>query len=215
MQEKYPQCLSRNFHLHISAESDQYAFFDCSAYDREWLKRIISADSVPIVNSPSSSSSSPKWRAWTAAISTSPNGIASPPDDMPVGFLLAQIRNQGKKHRTQRSAVPGSKRRKCNDSADYYVELFWLLVDPAHRRRGLARQLCACLFQLCADGGEWAHASEFRLHVLAENTGAKRLYEEMGFTCTVLKRNYPEPSFQSWRMVKFNHGRRGAEANGM
>ena len=124
--------------------------------------------------------------------------------------MLAQIRNEGKKRRARQSTVPGPKRRKCSDSvstSNYYVELFWLLVDPAHRRRGLARQLCECLFQLCAAGGDWAHASEFRLHVIAENTSAKRLYEEMGFTSTVLKRNYPEPSFNSWRMVKINDGR--------
>ena len=133
---------------------------------------------------------------------------------MPVGFLLAQIRNEGKKRRARQNTVPGPKRRKCSHSrsastsasSNYYVELFWLLVDPAHRRRGLARRLCECLFQLCADGGDWAHVSEFRLRVIAENTSAKRLYEEMGFTSTVLKRNYPELSFNSWRMVKINDG---------
>ena len=159
-----------------------------------------------------SSSSSSKWRAWT---------VAEASHDMPVGFLLAQIRNEGKKRRARQSTVAGSKRRKRSHSAstlassNYYVELFWLLVDPAHRRRGLARQLCECLFQLCADGGDWAHASEFRLHVVAENTSAKRLYEEMGFTCTVLKRNYPEPSFNSWRMVKINDGHQVASQERM
>lgn len=86
-----------------------------------------------------------------------------------------------------------------------YVELFWVLVEPRFRRRGVGTRLFEALLAACADAStaSWSHgAAEVRLHVMQDNHAARAWYATLGFACTRLKRDYPEAGFASWRMVR-------------
>ena len=52
-----------------------------------------------------------------------------------------------------------------------------VLVDPAHRRRGLARQVVAALLEWGAERG----ATTAWLHVESDNAPAVELWEGIGF----------------------------------
>jgi [ribosomal protein S18]-alanine N-acetyltransferase len=61
-----------------------------------------------------------------------------------------------------------------------------MAVDPAHRRKGIGEKLMtAAMKQAKADG-----ATKARLHVEAQNLGAKRLYEKLGFETLSVCRNF-------------------------
>jgi ribosomal protein S18 acetylase RimI-like enzyme len=59
-----------------------------------------------------------------------------------------------------------------------WLGLHGLEVDPAHRRRGLARAVLAELLEWGAEQG----ATTAWLHVETDNIAARALYESMGFT---------------------------------
>jgi len=58
-----------------------------------------------------------------------------------------------------------------------WIGVHGVLVDPAHRRRGLARQVVAALLEWGAERG----ASTAWLHVESDNTPAVALWEAIGF----------------------------------
>ena len=58
-----------------------------------------------------------------------------------------------------------------------YAGLYDIVVDPAHRRRGLACMLCKSLLIEAAENG----ANAFYLQVVANNAPAIALYEKLGF----------------------------------
>ncbi len=62
------------------------------------------------------------------------------------------------------------------------IWIFWLGIDPAHRRHGYAEAA------LAAVEGEARRLGSDRvgLHVFAANTGARALYEKVGFVTTNL-----------------------------
>lgn len=66
-------------------------------------------------------------------------------------------------------------------------EILFIAVDPAFRRRGIAKLLL--LHELGASRGEWF------LEVRKSNTAAIRLYESLGFQVSGRRENYyPDPS---------------------
>jgi len=66
-----------------------------------------------------------------------------------------------------------------------YLYLSNLAVMNAHRRQGAARQLLAACEPIARDWGFY----DIYLHVLENNTAAKRLYESMGYT---VRRSEPQ-----------------------
>ena len=85
--------------------------------------------------------------------------IAGP--DEPVGFILVQT------------------------AADE-SEILTLVVAPAHRRCGIARQLITQAIQQ----GKSKRTLVFHLEVAEDNTAAIALYEDLGFASTGRRRNY-------------------------
>ena len=75
------------------------------------------------------------------------------------------------------AAVPGIARGVAA-FADDWVGFRGIEVDPAHRRRGLARTIMAALLEWGAERG----ATTAYLQVLGDNTPALGLYEGLGFT---------------------------------
>lgn len=65
-------------------------------------------------------------------------------------------------------------------------ELGNVAVDPAHRRRGLARRLVAAVMERAGERG----VRELFLEVRPSNTGARQLYESFGFVSVGQRRNY-------------------------
>jgi len=65
-------------------------------------------------------------------------------------------------------------------------ELGNVAVDPAWRRRGLARRLVAAVMERAAARG----VRELFLEVRPSNTGARQLYESLGFSRVGQRRNY-------------------------
>jgi ribosomal-protein-alanine N-acetyltransferase len=65
-------------------------------------------------------------------------------------------------------------------------ELGNIAVDPAFRRRGLARRLIALVLERAAARG----VRELFLEVRPSNTGARQLYESFGFAHVGQRRNY-------------------------
>jgi [ribosomal protein S18]-alanine N-acetyltransferase len=61
-----------------------------------------------------------------------------------------------------------------------------LAIDPDHRRRGVATMLLQRLFELTAGNGRRGYTLEVRV----SNTGAIRLYEQLGFRTRGLRRGY-------------------------
>ena len=61
-----------------------------------------------------------------------------------------------------------------------------LAVDPARRRRGIARRLLEHVFELTADDGRRGYTLEVRV----SNTEAIRLYERLGFQPRGVRRGY-------------------------
>ncbi|MEN3263579.1 ribosomal protein S18-alanine N-acetyltransferase [Pseudonocardia sp.] len=69
------------------------------------------------------------------------------------------------------------------------AEIHTIGVDPAHRRRGIGRELLQGLLAI-ADG---AGATVF-LEVRTDNDAARALYEAEGFTVVGLRKRYYSPS---------------------
>jgi ribosomal-protein-alanine N-acetyltransferase len=69
------------------------------------------------------------------------------------------------------------------------AEIHTIGVDPAHRRRGIGRELLQGLLAI-ADG---AGATVF-LEVRTDNDAARALYEAEGFTVVGLRKRYCSPS---------------------
>jgi ribosomal protein S18 acetylase RimI-like enzyme len=70
------------------------------------------------------------------------------------------------------------------------VFIYDIAVDPAHRRKGYARQALAEIEAFARDHGYVG----VQLHVFGGNTGARRLYLEAGYVetnITMLKRVSP------------------------
>jgi ribosomal-protein-alanine N-acetyltransferase len=65
-------------------------------------------------------------------------------------------------------------------------ELGNVAVDPVHRRRGLARRLVAAVMERAGERG----VRELFLEVRPSNTGARQLYESLGFARVGQRRNY-------------------------
>ncbi len=59
----------------------------------------------------------------------------------------------------------------------------WLFIDPAHRRRGYARDSLEELGRRAQAAG----ADRIGLHVLADNAPARSLYDKMGYRPTSLR----------------------------
>ncbi len=65
-------------------------------------------------------------------------------------------------------------------------EILFIAVDPAYRRRGIAKRLLE--HELTASRGEWF------LEVRESNLAARRLYESLGFQIAGRRENYyPDP----------------------
>ena len=104
--------------------------------------------------------------AWSAAeiaaLIDGPGGFALlVEDEAPAGFILCR-------------AIAGE------------AEILTLAVDPALRRRGLAR----ALVEAAAGAGEMAGAETMFLEVAHDNLPAIGLYEAAGFTRVGLRRGY-------------------------
>jgi ribosomal-protein-alanine N-acetyltransferase len=70
-----------------------------------------------------------------------------------------------------------------------YVDAWHVMnvaVDPAHRRRGIARTLLARLFEETAGDGRRGYTLEVRV----SNIGAIKLYETLGFRGRGVRRGY-------------------------
>eukprot|EP01083_Nonionella_stella_P227680 807609_1 len=80
-----------------------------------------------------------------------------------------------------------------------YGELFWILVDNGHQRKGIASRLIDIMVN---EAQREEKISEFRLHVLKENDAAIPLYKKLAFTKKGSKQNYPKRDYESYRCVK-------------
>ncbi|MGN0342323.1 MAG: ribosomal protein S18-alanine N-acetyltransferase [Roseburia sp.] len=77
-------------------------------------------------------------------------------------------------------------------------EITNVAVDPAYRRKGVARALLQQLLQQAKERG----ASHIVLEVRASNEAARALYEKLGFTaCGVRKNFYQKPVEDAWVMA--------------
>ena len=85
-----------------------------------------------------------------------------------------------------------------NLKSSKHVELFWLLVHPFHRRKGIGLSLLKKMRQACID--EFPECEKIKLHVNERNGNAKSLYEKIGFTLKGTKHDYPELGETSHRM---------------
>jgi N-acetylglutamate synthase len=112
--------------------------------------------------------------------------IASRPDDewlrlyrrdVPVDVLTAVIDGELAFATTADTAV-GRAAVTTAPNGTRWVGLSAVHVVAAARRRGLARELCSALLSWGAERG----ATRAYVQVLADNTGATRLYETMGFS---------------------------------
>merc|ERR550539_1442803 len=86
-----------------------------------------------------------------------------------------------------------------NDDRRRYGELFWILVDNEHQRKGIASRLIDLMIAHC---GKEEGINQFRLHVLTENDAAIRLYRRLGFYKDSKKRGYPRAGHDSFRCIK-------------
>lgn len=78
-----------------------------------------------------------------------------------------------------------------------FVELFWLMVDPAFRRRGVAGNLINKMIQ--SAHADWKTYT-FRLHCLETNAGGLSFYQSLYWKKVLLKQDYPERGVNSWRL---------------
>ena len=85
-----------------------------------------------------------------------------------------------------------------NKASAKHVELFWLLVHPFHRRKGVGLSLLKEMRQYCID--EFPECEKIKLHVNERNGNAKSLYEKIGFALKGTKHDYPEIGETSHRM---------------
>ena len=90
-----------------------------------------------------------------------------------------------------------------------YVDAWHIMnvaVDPRYRRRGIARVLLSELFARTADSALRGYTLEVRI----SNTGAIRLYEELGFVVRGRRRGYytdnREDAHVMWRDPDAIHG---------
>ena len=79
-----------------------------------------------------------------------------------------------------------------------HVELFWLLVHPFHRRKGVGLCLLNEMRRVCIE--DFPDCDKIKLHVNESNGIAKSLYEKIGFTLKGTKHDYPEIGETSHRM---------------
>jgi [ribosomal protein S18]-alanine N-acetyltransferase len=66
------------------------------------------------------------------------------------------------------------------------AEIFTLCAEPSVRRQGIARELIEHLFVRARHGG----ARSVGLEVAADNLGARKLYEQLGFIQAGRRRDY-------------------------
>ena len=96
---------------------------------------------------------------------------------MPVGFVL-YFRAKGG------SANSEPERR------NEYIDLYWILVHPKHRQKGVGSALISSVCELGKQ--EWPNVNAVRLYVMESNTKALSLYKNHGFEILKRRENYPE-----------------------
>lgn len=64
----------------------------------------------------------------------------------------------------------------------YVADLLAIAVDPLHQRRGIGSDLLDYAIELSTLAGQRVPVSELRLTVADTNAGARRLFENKGFT---------------------------------
>lgn len=111
----------------------------------------------------------------------------SPGKDIIAGMIIVH-------ERTETRRIKYKKRRLTS------VELFFIYVQPTHRRQGVARTLIRHLTSNVVPA-EFGEATEVRLHVLEDNAVAIKFYRTLGFRTTTLKKDYPTKGQKSYRMV--------------
>ena len=99
-------------------------------------------------------------------------------ESLPIAFIMYKLCKNGK------------------NSLKSFAELFWILVDNKHRKRGIANRLIDTMIEQCLI--EWGITS-FRLHVLNDNYNAMKLYSKIGFYKEKIKPNYPQKGYTSYR----------------
>jgi ribosomal protein S18 acetylase RimI-like enzyme len=96
-----------------------------------------------------------------------------------------------------------------HDEGDGSLQLVSVWVDPAHRRRGLARELTSAALRLAAEQG----FESIRLWVTDGNTAALSLYQSFGFTSTGNRQPLPSnPALEEHELLLLlvpGAGRRG------
>ena len=80
-----------------------------------------------------------------------------------------------------------------------FAELFWIAIEDSLRGKGLGSSLLG--LAIGAAQKWWPGISEVRLHVLS-NARAVQFYSKCGFEVVESKANYPEPGYESLRMVR-------------
>jgi len=112
-----------------------------------------------------------------ASVAQVRRGLGAPPDDATVDEDGDRVEVRLGDEVRGRAAVDGD-----------WVGLHGMLVDPAHRRRGLARAVVATLLEWGAERG----ATTAWLHVESDNLAAVGLWESIGFR-THHDHRYVEP----------------------
>ena len=96
-----------------------------------------------------------------------------------------------------------------------FVEVFCLSVDPAARRRGVARALLLEARRVAKRDFASDVVGEHRLRVMINNEPAIKLYKSLGFEILALKKGYPQKPYDAHRMAWRDGGGEGvnSEAN--
>lgn len=96
------------------------------------------------------------------------------------------------------AALRPTKGRRGHRIREEFVEVFWMYVDPGHRKGGVGARLVAGMVDHVR--AQLPRVRRLRLHCLTSNTAGQAFWQRMGFAALRTVRAYPMEGFDSLRM---------------